>query len=326
MKIICKSFLIFFLFSISAVAQKDVEGSKDHPLIPRFPGSTIVYYNDNPNGIYEYVLGPLVKPDPQKDFKLTDVRNLEGNLTRTQYKLNESDITRVVNYYEHSLKQNGFEILALTKSDKPMETAGRNWTLAVFEDLSYKEKTNISGNKSGKDNRYYIAGHLQRLNKKLYFALVINEFNENEIYVHIDVIGSETKTERRSVLNAEEITQSINEDGHAVINGIYFDKDKADMKESSDPALEEIAKYLKQNMGVKLFVVGHTGMIGNLDFQIALSKSRAESVIKALANRFNIGADRLSPQGVGPLSPISTNQNLDGREINQRIELVLKNF
>jgi outer membrane protein OmpA-like peptidoglycan-associated protein len=67
-------------------------------------------------------------------------------------------------------------------------------------------------------------------------------------------------------------------------------------------------------------------MLSNLDFQIALSKNRAEAVIKALASRYQINSERLSPQGVGPLSPITTNQNIDGREINQRIELVLKNF
>ena len=67
-------------------------------------------------------------------------------------------------------------------------------------------------------------------------------------------------------------------------------------------------------------------MLGNLDFQIALSKSRADALIKTLANNYNINSERLIPQGVGPLSPITTNQNIDGREINQRIELVLKNF
>jgi len=326
MNLINKSLLIFCLSTLPVLAQKDIEGSKDHPLIPRFPGSTIVYFNEVENETYEYTLGPLGRSSSEEDFKLTDTRNLQGDITRTQYKVNETDISKVVNYYEHSLKQNGFEIIAITKADKPMEVAGRNWTLAVFDNLAYKEKSNIAGTKTGKENRYYIAGHIHRLNKKAYFTMVINEFNEGEIYVHVDIIGSDTKTDKRVVLSADEIAQNINEDGYAIINGIYFDKDKADIKEDSEPALEEIAKYLKQNMGVSLYVVGHTGMLGNLDFQIALSKNRAAAVIKALSNRFNISSERLVPQGAGPLSPITTNQNIDGREINQRIELVLKNF
>jgi outer membrane protein OmpA-like peptidoglycan-associated protein len=318
--------LIFCFLSRTLYAQKDVEGSKDHPLIPRFPGSTIVYFIEFQNGTYEYTLGPLVRSSSDEDFKLTDVRNPQGDITRIQYKVNETDFSKVINYYEHSLKQNGFEILAITKSDKPMEVAGRNWTLVVFANLAYKEKSNIAGTKTGKENRYYIAGHLHRLNKKAYFAIVINEFNEGEIYVLVDIIGSDTKIDKRTVLSAEEINQNINEDGYTVINGIYFDKDKADIKESSKPALEEIAKYLKQNMGVSLYIVGHTGMLGNLDFQIALSKSRADEVIKALANRYNISSERLFSQGVGSLSPITSNKTIDGRELNQRIELVLKNF
>ncbi|OGU73469.1 MAG: hypothetical protein A2V93_10150 [Ignavibacteria bacterium RBG_16_34_14] len=326
MNIIIKSFIIFCFLSLTTFAQKDIEGSKDHPLIPRFPGSTIVFFNEVENGIYEYTLGPLVRSSSDEDFKLTDTRNLPGDITRIQYKLNETDISKVVNYYEHSLKQNGFEIIAITKADKPMEVAGRNWTLSVYDDLVYREKSNIAGTKTGRDNRYYIAGHIHRLNQKAYFTMVINEFNNGEIYVHVDIIGSDTKTDEKKVLSVELITQRINEDGHVIINGIYFDKDKAYIKEGSEPALEEIAKYLKQNMGISLYVVGHTGMLSNLDFQIALSKNRADAVIKALASRYQINSERLSPQGVGPLSPITTNQNIDGREINQRIELVLKNF
>ena len=326
MNSINKNLLIFCLLPISIFAQKDIEGSKDHPLIPRFPGSTIVYYNEIINGTYQYVLGPFVRSVAGEEFKLTDTKNLQGDITRIQYKLNENDISKVVNYYEHSLKQIGFEIMAITKGDKPMEVAGRNWILAVFQGLAYKEKSNIAGTKSGSEERYYIAGHLHRLNNKTYFAMIINKFDENEIYVQCDIVGSLIITQKQNVLNAAEIAQNINEDGHAVINGIYFDENKSEVKEGSEIAIEEVAKYLKQNMGVKLYFVGHTGMSGNLDFQIALSKSRADAVIKILANRFNINSERLIPQGVGPLSPITTNQNVDGREINQRIELVLKNF
>lgn len=309
MNFIIKSLIIFCFSSLSAIAQKDVEGSKDHPLSPRVPGSTIVYFSEVKDGAYKYVLGPVIKSGQEEDFTFTDIRNLQGDITRIQYKIDKTDISKVVNYYEHSLKQNGFEILPITKSDKPMEVAGRNWTLAVFDDLADKEKSNISGTKTGKDNRYYLAGHLHRLNKKAYFMLVINEFNNEEIYAQLDIIESETKIERRSVLSAEEINQNIVEDGYAVINGIYFDKEKADIKEGSEPALDEVAKYLKQNMGVSLFVVGHSGMMGNLDFQIALSKSRADAVKKALANMYNISSERLFSQGVGPLSPITTYQN-----------------
>jgi hypothetical protein len=327
MNLINKFLLTFLLLPLTLLAQNNVEGSKDHPLITRFPGSTMIYYDKTENGSYEYTLGPLVKASSGEDFKLTETRRLIGTITRIQYRVEESDISKVVNYYDHSLKANGFEITAVTKAGKPMEVAGKNWTLNVFKDLENKEKSNITGTKTGNELRYYIAGHLHRMNSKAYFAMVINEFDKGEIYVHIDIIGTELNLYRKEVLNAEQIAQNINEDGYSIINGIYFKPNSSEIQEEdSNPALEEVAKYLKINSGIILYVVGHTGIPGNLDYQLSFSKNMAEAVIKVLAAGYNINPERLIPEGVGPLSPITTNQNLEGRNINHRIEIVLKSL
>jgi len=326
MKLWNKLLLSLWLPLLTVYSQNDVEGSKDHPLIPRFPGSTIVYFNNIENGKYEFTLGPLVKQIPDEDYKLTDSRIIEGNITQIQYKINETDFMKVANYYEHSLKANGLEIAAIIKAEKPMEAAGRNWTLVVFKDLPQKEKSNIAGTKTGNDNRYYIAGHMHRLNRKAYFTMIINEFDKGEVYVQADIISSENYPIKREILSSELIEQNINEDGYALINGIYFEFNSAEIREESKPAFEEVAEYLKKNMGISLYVVGHTGMSGKFDYLMALSKNMAEAVIKILASRYNINPQRLIPQGIGPLSPITTNQNIDGRNFNQRIELVLKNF
>ncbi len=67
-------------------------------------------------------------------------------------------------------------------------------------------------------------------------------------------------------------------------------------------------------------------MAGRLDFKISLSKNRAVAVIKVLTDRYSIASERLIPDGVGFLSPVASNQNLEGRKKNERIELVLKTF
>lgn len=123
------------------------------------------------------------------------------------------------------------------------------------------------------------------------------------------------------VANAESLAGSINETGKVVVYGIYFDTDKADIKQESDPALAEIVKMLKANSTLKLFVVGHTDNVGLFDHNIKLSQDRAAAVVKALVGK-GIVASRLTPFGGGPTAPMASNQNEAGRAKNRRVELV----
>ncbi len=318
--------LLFLLLTITLTAQNNNKNDKDNLLLPRFPGSEIIYYNQTENSDYLFVLGPLVRSSPDEEYTLTDSRIVTGTLTRIQYKTDETEISRVFNYYEHTLKESGFEIMAIASADKPMDVSGRNWTLFVYKDLDQKLKSNITGTKTGKDNRYYIAGHLHRLNNKTYFTMVINEFNKGEIFIQLDIVTSENNPPQREILSSELIEQNIINDGYAQIDGIYFEPNSAELRKESEPALKEVAEYLKKNMGSILYVVGHTGLQGSLDYLIVLSKNMAASVIKELSTKYNINSERLIAEGVGPLSPLTTNQNIEGRDINKRIVLVLKNY
>lgn len=73
---------------------------------------------------------------------------------------------------------------------------------------------------------------------------------------------------------------------------------------------------------LKLHVVGHTDNVGDLDYNLKLSKARAEAVVNELVSKHKIAADRLKAHGVGPLSPVSSNDSEEGRALNRRVELV----
>jgi OOP family OmpA-OmpF porin len=110
--------------------------------------------------------------------------------------------------------------------------------------------------------------------------------------------------------------------GHVAVYGIYFDTNKSEVKPDSRPALEEIAKLLKQAPSLKLKVIGHTDMTGALDANMKLSQARGEAVVQALVSQHGIVASRLKGHGVGPLAPIATNDTEEGRAKNRRVELV----
>jgi outer membrane protein OmpA-like peptidoglycan-associated protein len=124
------------------------------------------------------------------------------------------------------------------------------------------------------------------------------------------------------VANADALSKGLAAVGHVEVPGIFFDFNKAEIKPESQPALEQVAKLLKGEPALKVWVVGHTDWVGSAETNTALSNARAAAVVRALTQQFGIAPGRLSPQGVGPYAPVATNTTDEGRAKNRRVELV----
>jgi OmpA-OmpF porin, OOP family len=124
------------------------------------------------------------------------------------------------------------------------------------------------------------------------------------------------------VATAAALSGGLSGNGHVIVNGILFDTGKADVKPESAPALQEVAKLLKANPALKVYVVGHTDDVGVLAANIDLSKRRAAAVVESLTTQYGIPAARLLPYGDGPYAPIASNDAEEGRALNRRVELV----
>ena len=124
------------------------------------------------------------------------------------------------------------------------------------------------------------------------------------------------------VANADAFGNDIKSTGHAAIYGIYFDTGKSEVKSESQAALQEIAKLLSNDLGLKLLVVGHTDSVGQLEANMKLSQVRAEAVVQALTRSHGVAATRLKAKGAGPIAPVVTNRTEEGRAKNRRVELV----
>lgn len=130
--------------------------------------------------------------------------------------------------------------------------------------------------------------------------------------------------EQSVVANADSLAGSIRETGKAAVYGIYFDTGKADLKPESNDALGEVAKLLKANENLEVYVVGHTDNVGGFDSNVKLSQARAASVIVKLTTTYAIAGKRLTAFGAGPCAPVETNTTDRGRAKNRRVELVAK--
>ncbi|MGH9502402.1 MAG: OmpA family protein [Terriglobales bacterium] len=119
-----------------------------------------------------------------------------------------------------------------------------------------------------------------------------------------------------------QIEEQLAKQKKAVIYGIYFDFNQATIKKESQPVLKEIADALKNNPDWVLAVHGYTDNIGGDAYNLDLSKRRAASVKSALVQEFGVSPERLTTEGSGSSNPVDSNDTLEGRARNRRVELV----
>lgn len=162
-----------------------------------------------------------------------------------------------------------------------------------------------------------LTGKLVRDGKEIWVA-VTAEFTGK-----YSVISVERQAMAQDVVaNADALARGLKETGHVVVKGILFDTGKTELKPESQAAIAEVAKLLKADPSLKLYVVGHTDNVGDLESNMHLSAGRAEAVVRSLVTNHGIPAARLKPFGNGPYAPVSTNGTDAGRALNRRVELV----
>lgn len=106
-----------------------------------------------------------------------------------------------------------------------------------------------------------------------------------------------------------------------VFEGVQFEVNKADLKASAFPILDQVANALKAEPDIKVLINGHTDSTGKRDYNIDLSQRRAESVKNYLVSK-GVSAERLTATGYGPDRPVASNDTTEGRAQNRRVEFV----
>ncbi len=105
-----------------------------------------------------------------------------------------------------------------------------------------------------------------------------------------------------------------------VMNNIFFDFDKYDLKEESFPELNRTVELLEKNPGIKVLIAGHTDNVGTDEYNQILSEKRAKSVVDYLVEK-GIDASRLESKGFGKTMPVASNDDEEeGRALNRRVE------
>ncbi len=102
---------------------------------------------------------------------------------------------------------------------------------------------------------------------------------------------------------------------------------KADLSQSDRKEIEKIVEQLKSRKIEHITVTGHTdsnairpGASKEFPDNYALSRSRAKTVAKVIAEALRLAPDQITIVGKGPDDPIATNRTAEGRAQNRRVE------
>ncbi len=122
--------------------------------------------------------------------------------------------------------------------------------------------------------------------------------------------------------NESGLAQELEKVGRAKVYDLYFDFRSDVLRPESDKVLFEIAQVMTQHPDWALGVEGNTDSIGGDKYNLDLSQRRAAAVKNALVKQYRIAPQRLETTGFGASHPIDTNDTIEGRARNRRVELV----
>lgn len=109
------------------------------------------------------------------------------------------------------------------------------------------------------------------------------------------------------------------EEIEANFNAAQFEQGKADLNDDAKIALHDLAQLMEQHPEIRLQIEGHTSSEGSDEFNLKLSKDRAQAAVDFLVNKEGIDAKHLTAIGKGSSEPIDP----DNLEINRRTEFII---
>lgn len=112
---------------------------------------------------------------------------------------------------------------------------------------------------------------------------------------------------------------AINVGTNIVLHNIFFNFNKATLRNESRKELNKLVAILNAHPNIKIQISGYTDSRGSASYNLKLSEARAKSVVDYLV-KHGIDASRLTYKGYGKKNPIASNKTKQGRQLNRRTE------
>lgn len=104
---------------------------------------------------------------------------------------------------------------------------------------------------------------------------------------------------------------------------VLFETGQAGFKQDiAAPFLDKVARLLREKTAKNIALEGHTDNVGTAEYNLDLSRRRAESVRDAFLAR-GVPAERMATAGFGFDKPVAPNDTEIGRALNRRVEVIV---
>ncbi len=105
-------------------------------------------------------------------------------------------------------------------------------------------------------------------------------------------------------------------------SGVYFATNKSDINQASQETLNKLANIFNEYDDTNILVVGHTDSTGNDEYNMNLSKERAQSVSNYLMSK-GVSGGRITTEWFGETQPTHDNSTAEGRSKNRRVNIAI---
>lgn len=276
----------------------------------RFVGITLYGCSNGKPHCREYIQIQLT--EPLVKGQKYGIEYYISHLPRSMY-CNNMGIYFSDKQYEYKIEQH-LDFIPQTKEEKVAEISPKNWKRIKHEFVASSTASYlIIGNFNTDDETQVIQHAKQDFNYAYYYFDNISVVKQRPIIP----VPAQPNTLMAKPIETGEII---------ILKDIYFDLSKSNLLPRSYRTLKNLIALMHKFPNLKIEIRGHTDNQGSSKYNQELSLERAAAVVDYLHIHGNIPRARLKFVGYGDSKPVSSNQSLDGRQQNRRVEfLVLSN-
>lgn len=304
-----RSLLLIFIQSLLligvAMGQDSEQPLGDHPLMQRFPDSTLEEIEVVDDVSYQLILGSLKRT--RGVVRAEESERLRGDVSKLVYQVPQQySGEEVYSFFRDQAEERGYEVLFECRS---RECGSSNyWANDVFRNrILYGPER----------NQYFMSLRVPRQDRAdAHISIYVITRANRRLYFYLEIVEDRVSREVMAVSETD-LLESLNESGSVILPSIVFEDDES-LADGVD--LQAVMELLQSDTDLQVYVVAHLGGEDADGLQSLLARSEARArLVKRELEALGIPGGRIIAAGVGPLAPACTAANC-----RDRVELVLR--